>query len=115
MRFWALACTLLLCADAHAQNPRSVGNLVTGQAKAIAGDTLDIGSERIRIWGIDAPDLRARCARGGKDWRPASESTAALGDCLKGTTVTCRAQRIEGRRYVSECWRDVSGPSGLRP
>jgi endonuclease YncB( thermonuclease family) len=106
MRFWALACTLLLCADAYAQSARSVGDLVTGRANAVAGDTLDIGDERIRVWGIDAPDPGARCARGGKDWRPARESTVALEDCLKETTITCRVQRIDGRRYVSECWRD---------
>ena len=106
MRFWVLACTLLVFAGARAQDVRSVGDLISGRAEAIAGDTFQIGDERIRLWGIDAPDAGAQCVRGGSNWRPAARSAGALRDCLGGTTVTCRVQRIEGRRFVSECWRD---------
>jgi endonuclease YncB( thermonuclease family) len=110
MRISVLVCTLLLCASAHAQQ---VGESISGQvAKVVDGDTFDIGRRRIRIWGIDAPEKRARCRRDGRRWRPAWGSTAALNDCLRGTTVTCRVQKIERRwrkvRYVSECWRDDS-------
>ena len=114
MRISVLFCAVLFCASAHAQSPApKIGDLITGQvAKAVDGDTFDIGTERIRIWGIDAPEGRARCTRDGKTWKPARDSTAALETCLKGTTVTCRVQKVERRwlkvRYVSECWRDDS-------
>jgi endonuclease YncB( thermonuclease family) len=111
MRIAVLVCTVLLCASAHAQQARSVGSLVSGSAtSAASGASFRIGVDRIRLWGIDAPQGRARCMRGGLKWRPAVDSAAALRDCLRGTTVTCRVQKVEPRlfrpQYVAECWRD---------
>ena len=44
--------TLLLAASAHAQGLRCT---------ATDGDTLRCGRERVRVMGLDAPELRARC------------------------------------------------------
>ena len=33
------------------------------RARAIDGDTIAVGAERIRVMGLDAPELRARCPR----------------------------------------------------
>ena len=112
MRVPVLACTVLLCAGAHAQQARSVGDLISGRATSVSdGGTFRIGYDRIRIWGIDVPrSQRARCTIGGKKWRPFWGSVAALKDCLSGTIVTCRVQKIERglvrQRFVAECWRD---------
>jgi endonuclease YncB( thermonuclease family) len=112
MRIAVLACTtLILCAGAQAQKPRSVGDLISGNATSVAdGASFRIGHDRIRIWGIAAPGWWARCTVRGTRWKPALSSIAALRDCLHGTTVTCRVQKIERRlarpRFVAECWRD---------
>jgi endonuclease YncB( thermonuclease family) len=111
MRIAVLVCVVLLCASAHAQQARSIGDLVSGQVTSVAdGDKFRIGYDRIRIWGIDVPNWRARCISSGEKWRPAWGSIAALRDCLRGTTVTCRVQKIERRlarpRFIGECWRD---------
>jgi len=41
------------------------------------------------------------------------EAADALMECVKGTTITCRVQKVQRpwrnywrKRYVSECWRD---------
>lgn len=112
MRIAVLACAIVFCAGASAQEVRAIGDLIAGRSmRVVDGDTFDIGRERIRIWGIDAPERRARCMHGGVRWRLARASAAALRDCLHGTTVTCRVQKIERRwrktRFVSECWRDA--------
>jgi endonuclease YncB( thermonuclease family) len=77
----------------------------------VSGDTFDIGRERIRVWGIAVPESRTRCVIGGKRWRLAPGSMAALRDCLRRTTVSCRVQKIERRwgrrRLVAECRRDA--------
>jgi endonuclease YncB( thermonuclease family) len=112
MRILVLACAILLCASAHAQQ-RSVGDLVTGDVTSIGGGTsFRLGYDRIRLWGIDAPrtSKEQRCASNGKDWRPFWGSIDALKTCLRGTTVTCRVQKIQRRLFrsqlVAECWRD---------
>jgi endonuclease YncB( thermonuclease family) len=110
-----LACTFVLCAGAHAQQARSVGDTVSGPVgRVVGGDTFDIagdiGRERIRIWGIGVPNWRTRCVIGGKRWRVSGASQAALRDCLRGTVVSCRVQKVERRwgkrRLASECLRD---------
>src|SRR5262245_56221582 len=88
--------SLLLCAGAQAQDRRSVGSLIAGSVSSVAsGDTFRIGFDRIRLWGINAPDSRARCMVGGRKWRPELDSVEALRECVRGTAVTCRIQKIE--------------------
>ena len=111
MRILVLLYSILLCAGAQAQQGRPVGDIISGTATSVAsGASFRIGVDRFRIWGIDAPKSRARCTVGGKRWRPAVDAAAALRDCVRGTTVTCRVQKVEPRllrpRYVAECWRD---------
>jgi endonuclease YncB( thermonuclease family) len=111
MRVPVFVCSVLLCAGAHAEQARSVGDLISGHVTSVAdGDRFRVGYARIRIWGIDVPKWRARCTSNGEKWRPGWGSIAALRDCLRGTTVTCRVQKIERRlvrsRFVAECWRD---------
>jgi endonuclease YncB( thermonuclease family) len=107
MRILVVAWALVFCASAQAQQ---VGSLISGEGTVVDGDTFDIRRDRIRIWGIDAPEGRHGCVRGGMKWWPAGDATAALKDCPQYTTVTCRVQKIQRRwlrvRYVSECWRN---------
>ena len=102
--------TLVASSPAHAVTQ---GDLISGFAVIVDGDTLDIGHLRIRLWGIDAPEKRASCIRQNERWRPARKASDALLACTKGATITCRVQKVQRRfrgmlreRYVSECWRD---------
>ena len=100
------------CSPRLRKRARSAGRgLISGHATTVVdGNTYRIIYDRIRIWGIDTPEWRARCITSGQKWQPAWGSYAALKECLRGTTVTCRVQKIEPRfarpRFVAECWRD---------
>jgi endonuclease YncB( thermonuclease family) len=68
---------------------RVVENLV-GFASIVDGDTIRIRGQRIRLVGIDAPELHQTCRdASGRDWscgRAARERLAAL---AASSTVTC--------------------------
>lgn len=109
----ALALVLALAQpDASAQSSprRSKGDLLSGRAKIVDGAMLDVGSERVRLWGIDTPASGDWCYRRDQRWRPAAESATGLRGCLADKKVTCRVQKAERRwfrlRYVAECWTD---------
>jgi endonuclease YncB( thermonuclease family) len=53
MRILVVAWALVFCASAQAQQ---VGSLISGDGAVVDGDTFDIRGDRIRIWGIDAPE-----------------------------------------------------------
>jgi endonuclease YncB( thermonuclease family) len=57
---------------------------ITGHARIVDGDTFDLGAERIRVWGIDAPDRAGSCSRRGEPWRPYNEASDALRAILDG-------------------------------
>ena len=41
---------------------------ISGKASVTDGDTLRIGPERIRLYGIDASESAQRCRAGGETW-----------------------------------------------
>jgi len=87
---------------------------VTGLARVIDGDTIDVGSTRVRLHGIDAPEQDQTCdhpTRG--EWACGAAVTRALGVWLNGKQVRC--SRTDTGRYgrmVAICWRDGADIGG---
>lgn len=70
---------------------------LSGYARVIDGDTIKIGDKRIRLWGIDAPELSEP---GGK------EAKAFLQGLLLDTKVSCRPRGADRyKRTVAQCFR----------
>jgi endonuclease YncB( thermonuclease family) len=77
---------------------------ITGRARIIDGDTIEIANRRIRLYGVDAPEAGQKCS----GFAAGAYSTRALRDLIGGRQVTCRVRDIDRYgRAVSSC--TVSG------
>jgi endonuclease YncB( thermonuclease family) len=98
------------CASAQPPGALNKGDLITGSATVVDGNSLDIKSNRIVLWGIDTPERGAWCYSNGRRWKPRDDSWGALQRCVQGKIVTCRVQKVERswfrRRHTSECWTE---------
>jgi endonuclease YncB( thermonuclease family) len=57
------------------------------QQRVVDGDTLKIDGERIRLYGIDAPELHQACDNG--QWRPGPMARDALAALIGSQPVAC--------------------------
>jgi endonuclease YncB( thermonuclease family) len=55
----------------------------------VDGDTIDIQGTRIRLHGIDAPELSQQCRRDGVLYACGEDAKAALGRIIGGVKVAC--------------------------
>ncbi|MEO1922848.1 MAG: thermonuclease family protein [Sphingomonadaceae bacterium] len=93
-----LALALLVFASPTSAQP------VSGEAAVIDGDTLLIGDEKIRLFGIDAPELDQECSLGGKAWACGQEAASQLRSITAGQIVNCtEVERDQHSRLVAVC------------
>jgi len=97
-RYLLLTCALILVAPAAAQER------IAGVAKAADGDTLTLGADRIRLFGIDAPELQQTCHRGGQSWPCGAEAKARLAALVDGREVVCSTDGVDDfGRLLARC------------
>jgi endonuclease YncB( thermonuclease family) len=78
---------------------------LSGQARVVDGDTFTLGSERVRMWGIDAPEGRQTCKdAGGGDYRCGEVARDRLIGLIARRDVTCEVRdRDQYGRAVARC------------
>ncbi|NIX76941.1 thermonuclease family protein [Microvirga terricola] len=75
-----------------------------GRAYAVDGDTIRINEMRIRLKGIDAPELEQTCVRAGQPYLCGEEARNALVAILLKQQVECRLSgRDRYRRSLARC------------
>ncbi len=67
----------------------AAGGDITGKARALAGDRLEIGGAVIQLFGLDAPEPSQACLRAGRRWDCGFAATAALAFRTAGQWLIC--------------------------
>lgn len=98
---------------------------LSGPARVVDGDTLEVQGQRVRLHGIDAPELRQTCSRPefnghtsrmeDSPWACGVSARRHLEDLIARRPVTCRALdkdrygRVVARCFVGTPHIDLSG------
>ena len=101
MRTFAAALLLLALAAA----PTSADE-VTGPPTVVSGDLLEVGGQRLRLAGIDAPEPGQSCRLSDRSYDCGRISATALMDLTAGVEVRCAAEpaAADGRPALATCF-----------
>lgn len=83
--------------------------VVSGTARIVDGDTIDVGEQRVRLEGIDAPELSQTCPGryvGGHlgPWKCGQSAAAVLAILIDTRPVTCKGHAFDRYgRLIASC------------
>lgn len=99
MRYIILISFLLFSCTATAQDT------ITGIPTITDGDTIKIDKVKIRLHGIDAPELNQSCKKAGRSYQCGSESKKFLINLIGNDEVTCKVLDTDRyKRLVAKCF-----------
>ena len=80
-------------------------NQISGEAHVIDGDTIRVSERRIRIFGIDAPEIGQRCRKHGRDLNCGVDARNLLIRIIGNNPVTCAPHGSDRySRTVATCY-----------
>ena len=79
---------------------------IKGNAYIIDGDTIKISKRKIRLSGIDAPELKQLCSdKNSNSWQCGKKSKIALKNFINKEIITCIGQKKDRyKRIIGECY-----------
>lgn len=85
---------------------------ISGRAQVIDGDTLAIGGQKVRLHGVDAPELDQTCTTAGREWPCGAFARDLLADLVGRARLSCGVQDTDRYgRAVAVCMdgsRDIN-------
>lgn len=77
---------------------------IYGIALAGDGDSLTVSGQRIRLFGIDAPEFDQACTRSGQSWSCGKEAADQLSKLVTGRQVRCDPTGVDDfGRTLARC------------
>ncbi|MET0638610.1 MAG: thermonuclease family protein [Hyphomicrobium sp.] len=82
--------------------------VITGVGRVVDGDTLDVGPTRVRLEGIDAPEIAQTCqTASGDTWNCGTAAAAKLRSLAERKDVACDRTGFDRyRRTLATCFAD---------
>tara|TARA_B100001964_G_scaffold211776_1_gene247303 strand:+ start:78 stop:590 length:513 start_codon:yes stop_codon:yes gene_type:complete len=78
---------------------------IQGKARIIDGDTIHIGKNKIRLYGIDAPEINQTCTINKIIWECGVVSSQALENIISEEEVRCEILDTDRyKRFVAKCF-----------
>jgi len=78
--------------------------VLVGAARVVDGDTLALRGDRVRLIGMDAPELAQTCERKGKSWPCGATARVALVEMLQRGDLFCTSSSRDGYgRRLARC------------
>ncbi|HEX9512978.1 MAG TPA: thermonuclease family protein [Puia sp.] len=94
--------------ETHGKIDKNLLAETTSDVHVVDGDTLVIKDERIRLWGIDAPELHQICSKDKKEVQCGEMAKLALMALVKSGPVECvKVNTDQYHRSVSRCTIDT--------
>ena len=85
--------------------PAMVAQSINGKASIIDGDTIHVEKNKIRLYGIDAPEINQSCTINTIAWECGLDSSQALESIISENEVRCEIMEIDRyKRFVAKCY-----------
>lgn len=75
--------------------PPVMAEVVEGRARIVDGDTLDIAGQKLRLHGVDAPELDQTCQGAGGDWACGAFARDMLAGIVGAGKLSCAVQETD--------------------
>lgn len=89
---WLIA---LMAATVNLSPSPVSAQIISGSARVIDGDSLEVEGQRIRLFGIDAPEMTQACERSGDEWACGKASAEHLRELIGTRAVTCQSNEVD--------------------
>lgn len=77
---------------------------ISGAARVVDGDSLEIGTTSVRLHAVDAPEGRQACTRNSGAWRCGAAAASKLEQLVGTRTIVCEQTDIDAYgRTVARC------------
>ena len=84
---------------------KTIASTIFNSVKITDGDSIKIGNNRIRLQGIDAPELKQKCTKENQEYSCGIDSKNFLRDLVKESVVKCKYKEVDRyNRILGMCF-----------
>ena len=96
-------CSLIVLTVLALAGP-ALATVIEGRARVVDGDTVVIGTAKVRLYGVDAPELAQTCDLDGAAWACGQHARQMLADLIGRAKLQCQVQDTDRYgRLVATC------------